>query len=331
EKGMFGIIEGVNRQDDPETLDVLEREGQEVIFSNLLVHEQKPYWQDCGYELPESGKNFAGKWTKDSGQPMSHKNSRFTIPLDALANYDPATEDPQGVKLSALVFGGRDYTTMPTIIMAHDWMNTVVHGAIIRSATTATEIGADGSEKRSPFANEAFFPGPLGQYIAHYKAFGENPDIHEDCLPSGFQVNYWLHKSARHTLVLGEEDGLLGEKKDTKVWMRIMALMHQRKVETIWTPIGCIPKYCDLQRLFSEVINKEYGQELYNQQFSLYIKNLIRRIDRSTQEFANEQGMPEEFFHTLDTWRRDLRALEALIGPVVTPDQMVEYSAAHML
>lgn len=157
EKGMFGIIEGVNRQDDPETMDVLEREGQEVIFSNLLVHDQKPYWQDCGYDIPARGRNFAGEWTKDSGSPMSHKNARFTISLDRLANYDPATEDPKGVKLSCLVFGGRDYTTMPTIVMAHDWMNTVVHGAIIRSATTATELGADGSEKRSPFANEAFF------------------------------------------------------------------------------------------------------------------------------------------------------------------------------
>ncbi|MCW5212178.1 phosphoenolpyruvate carboxykinase (GTP) [Desulfobulbus sp. TB] len=325
EKGMFGIIEGVNRQDDPETLDVLEREGEEVIFSNLLVHEQKPFWQGCDYELPKTGRNFAGAWSKDSGQPMSHKNARFTISLDTLANYSSATEKPEGVKLSALVFGGRDYTTMPTVIMAHDWMNTVVHGAIIRSATTATELGADGSEKRSPFANEAFFPGPLGQYISHYKAFGENPAIAEDYLPSGFQVNYWLHKNARYKLALGEEDGLLGEKQDTKVWMRIMALMHQGKVETIWTPIGLIPKYRNLEQLFSELLAKEYSQELYNHQFSLYIENLIRRIDLSLQEFAKEQGMPEEFFHTLDTWKRDLQALEFRLGPVVTPAQMIAY------
>ncbi|MCI5161989.1 MAG: phosphoenolpyruvate carboxykinase (GTP) [Candidatus Electrothrix sp. AX5] len=310
-------------------MDVLEREGEEVIFSNLLVHEQKPYWQGCGYDLPEIGRNFTGEWTKDSGQPMSHKNARFTIPLDTLANYDPATESSEGVKLSALIFGGRDYSTMPTIVMAHDWMNTVVHGAIIRSATTATELGADGTEKRSPFANEAFFPGPLGQYIAHYKAFGENPAIHKDCLPSGFQVNYWLHKNARRELMPGEEDGLLGEKQDTKVWMRIMALMHQGKVETIWTPIGLIPKFRDLQRLFSQLIDKEYSQEIYTHQFSLYIESLIHRIDTSHKEFAKEQEMPEEFFHTLDTWRRDLRALEAVIGPVVTPGQVIEYAAAN--
>ncbi|MCI5150987.1 MAG: phosphoenolpyruvate carboxykinase (GTP) [Candidatus Electrothrix sp. MAN1_4] len=329
EKGMFGIIEGVNRQDDPETMDVLERNGEEVIFSNVLIHERKPFWQDCGYEIPETGRNFAGKWSKDSGQPMSHKNARFTISLDTLANYSPATENPEGVKLSALVFGGRDYTTMPTIIMAHDWMNTVVHGAIIRSATTATELGADGSEKRSPFANEAFFPGPLGQYISHYKAFGENPALNKDCLPSGFQVNYWLHKNARRALAPGEEDGLLGEKQDTQVWMRIMALMHQGKVETIWTPIGCIPKYHDLEQLFSKLLDKEYSEELYTSQFSLYIENLIRRIDMSLEEFAKEHGMPEEFFHILDTWRRDLRALESLVGSVVTPAQMIEYATAH--
>ena len=330
ERGMFGIIEGVNRTDDQETMDVLEGENNEVIFSNLLVHDRKPYWEGMGREFPEKGKNFAGDWSKKSGQPASHKNARFTISLDALANYDPAVEDAGGVKLSGLLFGGRDYTIMPTIVMAHDWMNTVVHGAIIRSATTATEIGADGSEKRSPFANEAFFPGPLGQYIRHYKAFGENPDIDENNLPSGFQVNYWLHKSARQTLGPGEEDGLLGEKRDTKVWMLIMALMHQKKVETIWTPIGRIPKYGDLKKLFIEIIGKEYEQETYHQQFSLYIDNLVSRVDMSIEEFAKEKGMPSKFFHTLDTWRRDLAALKSTIGPVVTPAQMIEYVAANM-
>jgi len=329
EKGMFGIIEGVNREDDPETMEILVGEDHEVIFSNLLIHDGKPYWSGMGESLPAKGRNFAGEWTAKSGKSPSHKNARFTISLDTLENYDPATENPKGVKLSGLLFGGRDYTTMPTIVMAHDWMNSVVHGAIIRSATTATEIGADGSEKRSPFANEAFFPGPLAHYISHYKAFGENPHIAPENLPSGFQVNYWLHKSGRGTLAPGETDGLIGEKRDTKVWMRIMALMHQGKVESIWTPIGRIPKYQDLKKLFKEVIDKEYEKELYTKQFSLYTDNLIKRVDMSIVEFAKEKGMPEEFFHVLDTWRRDLAALKATIGLIVTPDQMIEYVAAN--
>lgn len=325
EKGMFGIIEGVNQQDDPETLKVLKGSGNEVIFSNLLVSEGKPYWNGMGEPLPEQGINYLGDWSTHAGTPASHKNARFTIILEALENYDPATEDPAGVKLSGLLFGGRDYTTMPTIVMAHDWMNTVVHGAIIRSATTATEIGADGSEKRSPFANEAFFPGPLAHYINHYKAFGENPAIDKDHLPSGFQVNYWLHKSGRGSLAPGEPDGLIGEKRDTKVWMRIMALMHQGKVESIWTPIGRIPKYQDLQKLFSEIIGKQYDKATYTKQFSLYVDNLIGRVDLSTTEFSKEKGMTDAFFFVLDTWRRDLVALGAAVGPIVTPDQMIEY------
>ncbi len=329
EKGMFGIIEGVNRQDDPETMRVLDGPDTEVIFSNLLVSGDKAYWVGMGESLPARGRNFAGDWTAKSGKPASHKNARFTIALDTLDNYDQATENPEGVKLSALLFGGRDYTTMPTIVMAHDWMNGVVHGAIIRSATTATEIGADGSEKRSPFANEAFFPGPLAHYISHYKAFGENPAIAEENLPSAFQVNYWLHKSGRGILSPGEEDSLIGEKRDTRVWMRIMALMHQGQVETIWTPIGRIPKYRDLKKLFKEVIGKDYDKDLYTMQFSLYTENLIKRVDMSITEFAREKGMPEAFFHTLDTWRRDLAALKATIGPIVTPDQMIEYVAAN--
>ncbi len=329
EKGMFGIIEGVNAEDDPETMAILTGKDHEVIFSNLLVHDNTPYWVDMGRKLPPKGKNFNGDWTAKSGEPASHKNARFTITLDNLSNYDPQTENPQGVKLNGLLFGGRDYTTMPTIVMAHDWMNTVVHGAIIRSATTATEIGSDGSEKRSPFANEAFFPGPLGQYINHYKAFGENRAIHPRNLPSGFQVNYWLHKSARATLAPGEKDGLLGEKKDTKVWMHIMALMHQGKVETIWTPIGAIPKYKDLKPLFATIIDKEYDKEIYRKQFSLYINKLVSRIDLSVTEFSQEKGMPDAFFHVLDTWRRDLKAVKSVIGPIVTPDQMIEYVSAN--
>lgn len=329
EKGMFGIIEGVNQQDDPETLKVLEGKENEVIFSNLLVSEGKPYWNGMGQPLPEKGVNYLGDWSTQAGTPASHKNARFTISLDALENYDPATEDPAGVKLSGLLFGGRDYTTMPTIVMAHDWISTVVHGAIIRSATTATEIGADGSEKRSPFANEAFFPAPLAHYINHYKAFGENPAIEEDNLPSGFQVNYWLHKSGRGTLAPGEADGLIGEKRDTKVWMLIMALMHQGKVESIWTPIGRIPKYQDLKKLFSDVINKEYDESTYIKQFSLYVDNLVERVDMSINEFSKEKGMNDAFFDVLDTWRRDLVALRSTVGPIVTPDQMIKYVIAN--
>lgn len=329
ERGMFGIIDGVNQEDDPETMDILTGEKNEVIFSNLLVSDAKPYWNGMGEIFPETGINFLGKWSAKSAKPASHKNARFTISLENLKNYDPATENPAGVKLSGLLFGGRDYTIMPTIVMAHDWLNTVVHGAIIRSATTATEIGADGSEKRSPFANEAFFPGPLALYIRHYKAFGENRHIARENLPSGFQVNYWLHKSGRGILAPGETDGLIGEKRDTKVWMRIMALMHQGRVETIWTPIGRIPKYKDLKALFAQVIDKEYEKEIYNKQFSLYTDNLIKRIDLSINEFSREKGMVDAFFHVLDTWHRDLAALRATIGPIVTPDQMIEYVAAN--
>lgn len=329
EKGMFGIIDEVNREDDPETMDILTGEENEVIFSNLLVSDAKPYWNGMGEILPEKGINFAGKWSAKSAKPASHKNARFTISLEKLENYDPATENPEGVKLSGLLFGGRDYTIMPTIVMAHDWMNTVVHGAIIRSATTATEIGADGSEKRSPFANEAFFPGPLAHYVRHYKAFGENSHIAPENLPSGFQVNYWLHKSGRGILASGEDDGLIGEKRDTKVWMRIMAMMHQGSVETIWTPIGRIPKYKDLKTLFAEVIDKEYEKEIYTKQFSLYTDNLIERVNLSINEFSREKGMVDAFFHVLDTWHRDLAALRATIDPIVTPDQMIEYVAAN--
>jgi len=112
--------------------------------------------------------------------------------------------------------------------------------------------------------------------------------------------------------------------------MRIMALMHRRKVETIWTPIGRIPMYQDLQKLFAEIIGKEYKKEVYTKQFSIYTVNLIERIDRSIIEFSKEKGMHDAFFHVLSTWRRDLVALQAAKGRIVTPDHMMEYVLANM-
>ncbi len=325
EKGMFGIIEGVNPANDPELIESITNKSNEVIFSNILVQEGKPYWTGMGQELPDEGENYTGKWQKTTNRPPSHKNSRFTIPLSSLRNYDPLTEHPAGVKISGLLFGGRDYKTMPTILMAHDWPSTVVHGAIIRSATTATEIGADGSEKRSPFANEAFFPAPLGHYINHYLEFGKNPAIKKQNLPSGFQVNYWLHKSNRYKLENGEQDGLIGEKRDTKVWMMAMAMMHRQEMATIWTPIGKIPDYNDLQLLFKNLINKSYPEETYKHQFSLYTEEIIKRLETSVDEFSREKGICDDFFQVLDRWIADLNRIKKEIGKIISPQQMKEY------
>jgi len=105
--------------------------------------------------------------------------------------------------------------------------------------------------------------------------------------------------------------------------------MHQGKVESIWTPIGRIPKYQDLEKLFTEEIGKEYDKSLYTKQFSLYVDNLVERVDMSITEFSKEKGMNDAFFQVLDTWRRDLVALRATVGPIVTPDQMIEYVVAN--
>lgn len=324
ESGMFGIIKGVNSKDDPEIFEAFEEE--DVIFSNLLIVDGKAYWIDMGEEIPQEGVNYSGKWKAESGDPHAHDNGRFALKLETLPNYDKKAEDPNGVKVDMMLFGGRDAKVMPPIVMAHDWMNTVVHGAIIRSQATSTEMGAKG-EKRSPYANEAFFPGSLGKYVQHYKAFGENKKIAKENLPTGFQVNYWLQKSSRMDLAEGEKDGLIGSKEDTKVWMHMMGLMRQGVVDTIKTPIGSIPKYDDLKRLFWELNGKEYTKETYEMQFSLYTKDIIAHIDKSIEEFKNEEDMPDEFFETLLTWKRGLLALKSTVNKEnkVTPDQLEDY------
>ncbi|MCM8798942.1 MAG: phosphoenolpyruvate carboxykinase domain-containing protein, partial [Candidatus Omnitrophica bacterium] len=111
EKGIFGIIRDVNPKDDPLIYEILNSPG-EVIFSNVLIKDGKPWWLGMGKQLPKEGINYAGYWyegkTDEKGEKIlpSHKNARYTVSLKALPNCDPALDEPQGVVLSGIMFGG---------------------------------------------------------------------------------------------------------------------------------------------------------------------------------------------------------------------------------
>jgi len=116
ERGIIGIIQDVTENDDPWIWDVLTKPG-EVIFSNVLVNDGKPYWLGMGIETPDHGTNHAGPWKRGDVDaegheiPMAHKNARYTLRIDDLANRDPALDAPEGVVAGAIVYGGRDSDT----------------------------------------------------------------------------------------------------------------------------------------------------------------------------------------------------------------------------
>ena len=328
ECGIFGIVEDVNWKGDPYLMDLLRNPKTEVIWSNVLIDDDGvPHWVGNGEEPPEKGKNFQGAWEKgmtdETGNlvPISHPNARCTVSASALANYSDECENPQGVETRVITYSGRDSDTMPPIWVAKTPDQGVAIGACIVSAATATEVGATGV-KRAPWANAPFIPGSLGDYMDAQFKFFNHPDIARGHEPIIAGINYFLTDRARG----GDSTRLLGEKRDVKVWLSWLERRVHGDVEAIDTPIGFLPHYEDLKQLFKEMIDKAYSKELYTRQFSLYLDNILARVDLQIKAYGKEQNIPRQLFDVLDTQKTGLLALKEKFGTVATPEQILQAS-----
>lgn len=322
ECGIFGILEDVNREGDPVLMRCLREPGTEVIWSNVLIDENGvPHWTGNGEPPPERGRNFQGPWergmkdAKGKEVPVSHPNARCTLSSKALSNYSPKAEDPAGVETRVITYSGRDSDTMPPVWESRNADEGVVIGACIVSAATATEVGAKGV-KRAPWANAPFIPGSLADYMDAQFKFFNSEKIDPDKRPILAGLNYFLTHEARG----GEGKKLLGEKRDVKVWLSWLERRSHHDMAAIETPIGFIPCYEDLEKLFKERIDKVYPRDLYDKQFSLYIDNIIKRIDLQLEAYGKEENLPPQLFKVLQSQRGELMALRDKYGPIVTPE-----------
>jgi phosphoenolpyruvate carboxykinase (GTP) len=324
ECGIFGIVEDVNGEGDPMLMDRLRNPGSEVIWSNVLIDDSgTPHWTGNGEAQPIRGRNFQGPWKKGlidaAGKaiPISHPNARCTIASSAMANYSRMAEAPEGVETRVITYSGRDSDTMPPVWVAKNSDHGVVIGACIVSAATATEVGASGV-KRAPWANAPFIPGALGDYMkAQFDFFGSSA-IADGKRPIMAGLNYFLTHGARG----GSGKQLLGEKKDVKAWLGWLERRAHGDVEAIETPIGFIPRHEDLKTLFETLIDKPYPQDLYDRQFSLYVENILARIDLQMAAYAKEEGIPQQLFEVLREQREGLMVLKEKFGPIITPAQL---------
>jgi phosphoenolpyruvate carboxykinase (GTP) len=325
EKGIFGIVEDVNEQGDPLLMQCLRQPGTEVIWSNVLIDENgAPQWVGNGQNpAPQRGRNFQGAWErgmKDAAGkeiPLSHPNSRCTLRSSALANYSELAENGAGVETRIVTYSGRDSDTMPPVWVAKNPDHGVVIGACIVSAATATEVGATGV-RRAPWANAPFIPGALGDYMKAQFAFFNSPRIASGRAPIMAGLNYFLTEAARG----GQSRQLLGEKRDVKAWMGWLERRAHGEVGAIETPIGLLPEYDDLKRLFKAIIDKEYPEDLYTRQFSLYLDNILARVDLQLEAYGKEDRIPEKLFTVLNEQRRGLESLRSKFGPVVLPSDL---------
>jgi phosphoenolpyruvate carboxykinase (GTP) len=324
EKGIFGIVEDVNRDGDPFLMECLRGDGAEVIWSNVLIDEDGiPHWVGHGEDHPKKGINFQGEWyegkTDANGNPipMSHKNSRCTIVASEIENHATArSEDPAGVPIKVITYSGRDSDTMPPVWVAKNADEGVAIGASIVSKATATEVGATGVN-RQPWANAPFIPGALADYMDAQFKFFNSKKFSSDGKPIMAGLNYFLTHANRGS----SGQGLLGEKKDVRVWLGWLELYANGDVEAIESPIGMLPKYEDLEILFSK-IDKEYPKSLYNMQFAIYVDNIVKRIDLQTEAYGKEENIPARLFEVYKAQKTSLVALKKQHGPVIDVDML---------
>ena len=327
EIGIFGIVKDVNIEGDPILMERLRNPGSEVIWINVLIDDKGvPHWEGNGEDAPKSGKNFRGEWTEGKTDtdgkpiPISHPNSRCTIRSRELNNFnETAANDANGVETKVFTYSGRDADTMPPVVASLTPEEGVTFGADIASQTTATEVGAKGEVKRSPWANAPFFLGALGDYMDGQFKFFTNSKLKTK--PVLASLNYFLTDEARG----GTTKKLLGEKRDVRVWLAWLARLANNEVTGIKTAIGIIPTFEEVSDIFNELIpDKDYTREMYNKQFALYVDNIITRIDMQVEAYKKEANVPEIYFETQAAKRVRLQALKSEKGSVVIPDQLVE-------
>ena len=312
EKGIFGIIENVNPDDAPLIYEALTT-PREVIFSNVLVSDGTPYWLGMGKEPPAEGINFTGHWYKgkkdENGKdiPYAHKNARYTIALEELDNVDPNLNNPMGVPVKAIVYGGRDsYTTVP-ICESLSWAHGVFVGATVESETTAATIGKEGVRTHDPMANQDFISVPLATYLENHLKFVK--EAKEE--PKIFATNYFLKNA---------EGKYLNGKLDKKVWILWAEGRVNGDYDAIETPVGRIPKYEDLKDLFKKHLNTDYTKEDYNEQFAIRIAKYLEKMDRMTEAFSHIK-LPAAFAAEMENQIKRLKEAKAIYGDVATPEQ----------
>ncbi len=315
ESGIFGIIKDVKAKEDALIWEVLTHPG-EIIFSNILVKDGKPYWLGMGEELPKDGINFTGVWFEgkkdEAGNdvPAAHKNARYAISLKNLKNCDPELNNPNGVELGGVMYGGRDARAYVPVQQGFSWEHGIIaYGASLETETTFATIGKEGVPEINMMSIQDFISIPLGRNVQNNLDFGAKLQKQ----PIVFGVNYFLRDV--------DNGKYLNSPQDKHVWVKWMELRVHGEVEAIKSPTGYIPKYEDLKKLFKEVLNKEYLKEDYIKQFTIRIPENLAKIERVQQFYqGNVTDTPLELFGVLYLQRQRLLESQAKYGDYISPE-----------
>lgn len=292
ENGFFGVAPGTNEKSNPNALAATKRD---TIFTNVAhnLDDNTVWWEGLDGNPPENAVDWKGNpWHASTAtEKAAHPNSRFTAPAKNCPCVSPKFDDPEGVPISAMIFGGRRAKTAPLVYQSRSWQHGVFVGSTMASETTAAAAGAVGVVRRDPMAMLPFCGYHMGDYFAHWLEMGEKLG---DKAPKIFNVNWFRTDDNGKFIWPGYGDNM-------RVLMWILGRCDGT-AEAVETPVGFEPRPCDIEREGLDLSEETVASLLSVD------KKLWQKEAEDITEFYKKFGdkLPKELSAELETLKKNL-------------------------